>query len=61
MDLLEIHTKHTLKKFQPGNKGKNKSKVDQRTDQKILTFLPYDFAVFHCLFLFQRWTCQVVV
>lgn len=27
LDLLEIHTKHTLKKFQPGNKAKNKSKV----------------------------------
>uniref|UniRef100_A0A8C9TM21 PHD finger protein 8 n=1 Tax=Scleropages formosus TaxID=113540 RepID=A0A8C9TM21_SCLFO len=24
LDLLEIHTKHTLKKLQPGNKGKNK-------------------------------------
>uniref|UniRef100_W5UEA2 Histone lysine demethylase PHF8 n=1 Tax=Ictalurus punctatus TaxID=7998 RepID=W5UEA2_ICTPU len=28
LDLLEIHTKHTLKKFQPGNKAKNKSKMD---------------------------------
>uniref|UniRef100_A0A4W4F2R4 Histone lysine demethylase PHF8 n=1 Tax=Electrophorus electricus TaxID=8005 RepID=A0A4W4F2R4_ELEEL len=28
LDLLEIHTKHTLKKFQPGNKAKSKSKVD---------------------------------
>ncbi|KAK1801890.1 hypothetical protein P4O66_022524 [Electrophorus voltai] len=28
LDLLEIHTKHTLKKFQPGNKAKSKSKMD---------------------------------
>lgn len=28
LDLLEIHTKHTLKKFQPGNKARNKSKMD---------------------------------
>uniref|UniRef100_A0AAR2M000 PHD finger protein 8 n=1 Tax=Pygocentrus nattereri TaxID=42514 RepID=A0AAR2M000_PYGNA len=28
LDMLEIHTKHTLKKFQPGNKAKNKSKVE---------------------------------
>uniref|UniRef100_A0A8C9QTQ2 PHD finger protein 8 n=1 Tax=Scleropages formosus TaxID=113540 RepID=A0A8C9QTQ2_SCLFO len=27
LDLLEIHTKHTLKKLQPGNKGKNKCKL----------------------------------
>uniref|UniRef100_A0A8B9H0X7 PHD finger protein 8 n=1 Tax=Astyanax mexicanus TaxID=7994 RepID=A0A8B9H0X7_ASTMX len=27
LDMLEIHTKHTLKKFQPGNKTKNKNKV----------------------------------
>lgn len=26
LDLIEIHTKHTLKKFQPG-KSKNKNKV----------------------------------
>ncbi|XP_028850404.1 LOW QUALITY PROTEIN: histone lysine demethylase PHF8 [Denticeps clupeoides] len=28
LDLLEIHTKHTLKKFQPGNKAKNKNKLE---------------------------------
>lgn len=32
LDLLEIHTKHTLKKFQPGNKAKNKSKVAYNKD-----------------------------
>ncbi|KAL2104074.1 hypothetical protein ACEWY4_000942 [Coilia grayii] len=28
LDLLEIHTKHTLKKFQPGNKAKSKTKLE---------------------------------
>ncbi|KAG5282168.1 hypothetical protein AALO_G00052960 [Alosa alosa] len=28
LDLLEIHTKHTLKKFQPGNKAKSKNKLE---------------------------------
>uniref|UniRef100_A0A671MEI5 Histone lysine demethylase PHF8-like n=1 Tax=Sinocyclocheilus anshuiensis TaxID=1608454 RepID=A0A671MEI5_9TELE len=36
LDLLEIHTKHTLKKFQPGCKVK-KSKEDYTTDEEMLT------------------------
>ncbi|XP_030625272.1 histone lysine demethylase PHF8 [Chanos chanos] len=31
LDLLEIHTKHTLKKFQPGSKAKNKNKLELPT------------------------------
>lgn len=30
LDLLEIHTKHTLKKHQPGNKGRSKVRTPSR-------------------------------
>lgn len=61
LDLLEIHTKHTLKKFQPGNKAKNKSKVvckssKKETSTKILHpavhLMNYRLSVFQHFFFF---------
>lgn len=46
LDLIEIHTKHTLKKFQPG-KSKNKNKVwHSQTSAATLGMLIQQFFVF---------------